>query len=315
MATATRERRARRNSKIKKHDELYDTLGVDPSLVVDQNIVSEVGVDIEEVISYESRNRRKKRPLAMVDYDYQAMAIEYSMENVPQQLGNYRNAMDFLAHTNLIDNDKIVDRLKSIIYNFPNIDMSSFLNKENAKLYSWICQHLSYTLGEKYIGSVYVLGGGMGLLGAMLLDTRLRFENIRSFDINGAGQFLADELMADELLMDWRFKSTTKDLFDIDYARNLFSCRLQNGSLSDPFKEIPGTVINTNISYLKNHKDWYEMIPDLRRMVIVGETGDDVPYPFASSQAFNKKFPMSYELYTGVLNVGKKQFFMKIGHR
>lgn len=315
MITPTRERKARRNSKIKKHDELYDTLGVDPSLVIDTNVVMEQMLQIEETISMESKRSKRKRSLAMVDYDYQMMAVEYSKENIPQQLGNYRSAMDFLAHVNMIENDKIVDRLKNVMYNFPNIDMSSFLNKDNAKLYSWICQHLTYTLGEKYIGSIYVLGGGMGLLGAMLLDTKLRFENVRSFDINGSGQFLADELMAPELLMDWRFKATTQDLFDIDYARHLFSSRLQNGSLSIPFKEIPGTVINTNVSYLKNHKDWYEMIPDLRRVVIVGETGDDVPHPFPSSQAFNAKFPMSFELYSGVLNVDGKQFFMKIGHR
>ena len=116
MTTATRERRARRNSKIKKHDELYDILNVDPTLKVDTNVVQEIGVDIEEVITHGSRNRKKTRPLAIVDYDYQTMAVEYSKENVPQQLGNYRSAMDFLAHVNLIDNDKIVDRIKNIIY-------------------------------------------------------------------------------------------------------------------------------------------------------------------------------------------------------
>ena len=56
------------------------------------------------------------------------------------------------------------------------------------------------------------------------------------------------------------------------------------------------------------------MIPDLRRVVVVGETGD-VPYPFTSSQQFNQRFPMNFELYTGVINIGEKQFFMKIGHK
>ena len=56
------------------------------------------------------------------------------------------------------------------------------------------------------------------------------------------------------------------------------------------------------------------MIPDIRRVVVVGETGD-VPYPFSSSQQFNQRFPMSFELYTGVINFGDKQYFMKIGHK
>lgn len=313
--TNIRERRARRKAAIKSMDDIYETMDVDPTLKIEDAEIVVADVGIEERVTREKNRRAKVKPLASIDFDYQVMAPLYSKENTPQQLGNYRYSMDFLAHCNIIDNDKIVDRIKKIIYDYPNIDLSSFLNKENAKLYSWIIQHMTYTLGEKYLGAVYVLGGGMGLLPAMILDSKLRIENIRSFDINGACQFLADELMSDELLMDWRFKATTQDLFDIDYARHLFQTRLQNGTLSDPFRETPGTVINTNISYLKNHVDWFNMLPDLRRVVVVGETGTDVPYPFANSQSFNKRFPMSFELYSGVLNVGNKQFFMKIGHK
>ena len=56
----------------------------------------------------------------------------------------------------------------------------------------------------------------------MFLDTTLRFENIRSFDLNGTCQFLADEFMKDELLKDWRFKACQKDLFDIDSPQTYF---------------------------------------------------------------------------------------------
>jgi hypothetical protein len=310
--TNIRERRAARRSKnIKSNDELYEDAVVKQDIQVEETPYIP---PVQEQIATNKVKRNHKKPLSMVDYDYQHMAVEYSKPNTPQQLGNYRTVMDFLAHVSLVHNDDIVDRLKSIIYDYPNVDISSFANKENALLYTWITKQMSHTLGEKYLGAVYVLGGGMGLLGAMLLDTKLRFETLRSFDINGVGQFLADELMKKELLSDWRFKATTQDLFEIDYAKHTFITRLQDGSLSDPFKEIPGTIINTNISYLKNHKDWYNMIPDLRRVVVVGETGD-VPYPFTSSQQFNQRFPMNFELYTGVINIGEKQFFMKIGHK
>ena len=56
------------------------------------------------------------------------------------------------------------------------------------------------------------------------------------------------------------------------------------------------------------------MIPDTRNIVLIGEAGDlDIHRPFSSSQAFNNAFPMTFEQYTGVIIVGKKQFFMKIG--
>lgn len=312
--TNIRERRAKRKAKIKSNEDLYENLNVDPTIKVEDTVVEIEKDEFEETVTRNTRTRAP-RPLGMVEYDYQTMAVEYSKENTAQQLGNYRYSMDFLAHARIIDDDKIVERLKKIIYDYPNVDMSSFLNKENAQLYSWIIQHMTYTMGEKYLGSIYVLGGGMGLLSAMILDSGLRFENIRSFDINGVCQFLADELMEKELLADWKFKSTTQDLFNIDYAKHMFTTRLQDGRLSDPFREVPGTIINTNISYLKNYQDWYKMLPELRRVVVVGETGNDVPNPFPSSQIFNRQFPMSFELYTGVLNIGNKQFFMKIGHK
>lgn len=298
-------------SKITKSDDLYNSK--DPSV----DISSEVVQDIPEseaikITSTVGKRRKIKRDILAKDYDYQKMAVEYSKENVSQQLYNYRCAMEFLAHVKLTDNDAIVDRFKDMIYNYPNVDISSFANKENAQLYSWIVQQMIYVYGQKYIGVVYMLGGGIGLLASMLLDTKMRFENIRSFDINGTGQFLADELHKKELLQDWRFKANTQDLFDIDYIENEFQTRLQSGKLSDPYKEIPGTIINCSVSYLTNFQDWYDMIPDTKRVVLVGETGD-VPRPFPSSQNFNLRFPMSFEQYSGVITVGEKQFFMKMG--
>ena len=306
-----RERRNRRAANIKKNDELYDEVGV-TDLIEQEELDEEP--EITETINYKRVSRRREKPLAKLDYDYQDMAVTYSKENVAQQLGNYRQAMDFLTHITPPIEDKLTDRLKEIIYSYPNVDISSFVNKENAKVYSWITQQMQHAFGEKYLGAIYVLGGGMGILPAMLFDTRLRFENIRSFDINGVCQFLADEMMSKELLADWRFKATTQDLFNIGYDEHTFITQLQDGKLSDPFSEIPGTLINTNISYLKNYKDWYKMIPDMRRLVLVGETGD-VPKPFASSQNFNKQFPMSFELYTGVITYGDKQYYLKIGYK
>lgn len=302
-----RERRARRAANFKKNEDLYQEAGV-----VVQEELDETEL-VKETVSRTPR-KRKVKSLGVQEYNYQEMAVEYSKENVAQQLGNYRQAMDFLTHITPPNDDKISDRLKDIIYSYPNIDFSSFLNKENAKVYSWVVQQMQHAFGEKYLGTMYVLGGGMGILPAMLLDTRLRFENIRSFDINGVCQFLADEMMSKELLADWRFKATTQDLFNIDYAEHTFITQLQNGTLSEAYTESPGTIINTNVSYLKNYKDWYQMLPDMRRVVVVGETGD-VPKPFASSQNFNKQFPMSFELYTGVISYDNKQYYMKIGYK
>ena len=311
IKTSIKEKRRQRKGKvaITSNDELYNSLGLNTT----------IGPDAEQLDDIKTKyvKRKRLRPLLENDYDYKTMADTYSKENVAQQLGNYRQAMEFLAHITLSkneNNDKIVDRLKDLIYSYPNIDISSFINKPHAMVYSWIIQNVVRVYGEKYLGTAYVLGGGVGILGAMLLDTTLRLENIRSLDINGTCKFLADEMMQNEVLDNWKFKASTQDIFKVDYATNIFELILPDGSMSKEFSEVPGLVINTNISHLENMEDWYErMIPDTKRVVLLGETGDDVVRPYASSKQFNNAFPMAFEQYTGVLTVNKKQYYLKIG--
>lgn len=311
-STIKDKRRQRRNkSKITSNDELYSSLTEEVFVLPDET------PEYVEQIEVKTVERKRFRPLLGAEYNYKEMAEKYSERNVAQQLGNYRQAMEFLAHATLttnVDNDRIVDRLKDLIYSYPNVDISSFVNKEHAIVYSWMIQNMVRVYGEKYLGTIYTLGGGIGLIGAMLLDTKLRIENIRNLDINGTCKFLADEMMKKEVLDDWKFKASTQDMFAVDYIENSLEITLPNGSISKAFKEVPGVVINTNVSLLQNQDDWYDMIPDTRNIVLIGEAGDlDIHRPFSSSQAFNNAFPMTFEQYTGVIIVGKKQFFMKIG--
>ena len=309
MASSIRDKRKARKSSgtIKTNDELYNSLGDEAFITLDEEELKATAVEYVK--------RKRLRPLLDTDYNYKELARKYSKKNTPQQLGNYRQAMEFLAHLTLsknTDNDKIVDKLKDLIYNYPNIDISSFVNKHHAIVYSWITENLSRVYGQKYLGTVYILGGGIGILSAMMLDTTLRYENIRNLDINGACKFLADELMKEEVLDDWRFKSSTQDVFDVNYIRNTFVTMLPDGSISKEFSEEPGLIINTNISHIKDSENWFRMIPDTRKLVIVGETGD-VPRPYASSKQFNDSFQMAFTQYTGVVTVDDKQYFMKIG--
>ena len=297
IKSTIRDKRRQRKGKgvITSNDELYTSKGGD---IFDEKPTESKLKEIKTKVV----KRKRLRPLIENEYNYQAMADKYSETNIAQQLGNYRQAMEFLAHITLsknIDNDKIVDKLKDLIYSYPNIDISSFVNKHHAILYSWITQNLVRVYGQKYLGTIYILGGGIGMLGAMLLDTTLRLENIRNLDINGTCKFLADEMMKKEVLDDWKFKASTQDLFKVNYETNRFELELPDGSTSKEFSEVPGLVINTNTSYLANmENDWYEkMIPDTRKIVLVGETGD-VTHPYSNSKAFNAAFPMSFELYT-----------------
>ena len=306
-----RDKRRQRQSKglITSNDELYETMGGE---IFKEKTPSKKVLDTK--IEYVRRKRGKA--IVQSDYDYMIMADRFSETNVAQQLGNYRQGMEFLAHCTLAsaEHDKIIDRLKDLIYSYPNTDMSSFVNKHHAMLYSWMIQNIIRVYGQKYLGTVYVLGGGIGLLPAMLLDTPLRIENIRNIDINGTCKFLADEMMKKEVLDNWKFKASSQDLFKINYELNRLEILLPDNSISEGFNEVPGLLINTNLSHLENMEtDWYKkMIPTQRKLILVGETGD-VAHPYKTQKEFNAAYPMSFELYNGLLKVEDKQYFMKIG--
>lgn len=307
MSNVRNKRAARRKTNtLKTNSVVYDELNnkTNPTLVIEETNETESAAGI--IISTNSKIQK---------YDYQYMSNLYTEDNISQQLGNYRCAMDYLAYNNInvSQSGMMIRRIKDLIYDFPNFDMSSYLTDVNGTINSWIISHLTNIFASKYLGTIYILNGGIGLLGASFLDSSLIFQNIRSFDLNPSGQFMADSMMKDKLLEDWNFKSTTQDIFNINYISNTFITTLPDGSLSNPFDEIPNVIINTNISNIEHYEDWWRMVPTTRYVVLVGSSSDDSCRPFTSSIAFNRKFQLTVELYSGVQKINGINYYMKIG--
>jgi hypothetical protein len=307
MSNVRNKRVARRKTNIPKSNAvLYDELnsGSNPTLIIEEldDTVSSPSV----IVSANSHIEK---------YDYQYMSNLYTENNPSQQLGNYRCSMDYLAYNNInvSTNNKLVSRLKDLIYDFPNLDMTSYFTQTNGAVHGWIISQLTNIFGKKYLGTIYILDGGIGLMGANVIDSLLTFENVRSFDLHPRGQFTADSMMKEELLQNWKFKSTTQDIFNLDYINNIFVTTLPDGSISKPFNEVPSIIINTNISNIENYESWWGMVPTTRYVVLVGSDGDHVNRPFASSVAFNRKFQLTSELYSGVQKINGINHYMKIG--
>jgi len=307
MSSVRNKRAARRKTNtLKTNSVVYDELNnnTNPTLIIEET--NEIVSDPDVIISTNSKIQK---------YDYQYMSNLYTEDNTSQQLGNYRCAMDYLAYhsINVSQSGMMIRRIKDLIYDFPNFDMSSYLTDVNGTINSWIISQMTNIFAAKYLGTIYILDGGIGLLGTSFLDSSLIFQNIRSFDLNPSGQFMADSMMKDKLLEDWNFKSATQDIFNINYISNTFITTLPDGSLSNPFDEIPNVIINTNISNIEHYEDWWRMVPTTRYVVLVGSSSDDSCRPFTSSIAFNRKFQLTTELYSGVQKINGINYYMKIG--
>ena len=99
MASNIRDKRKARKSTgtIKSNEEVYDSLGLDDAVAPDDNEI--------EIIQTKYVENKRTRPLVARKYSYEEMAVQHSEQNIPQQLGNYRQAMEFLAHITLSKNE------------------------------------------------------------------------------------------------------------------------------------------------------------------------------------------------------------------
>ena len=99
IKTSIKEKRRQRKSKgaITSNDDLYSSKG---GAIFDELPTEDKLKEIETKVV----KRKRLRPLVDDTYRYKEMAKQYSAQNNAQQLGNYRQAMEFLAHITLSNN-------------------------------------------------------------------------------------------------------------------------------------------------------------------------------------------------------------------
>ena len=59
---------------------------------------------------------------------------------------------------------------------------------------------------------------------------------------------------------DWKFKASTKDIYDIDFQGCIYDVYKRDGSVQ-PLIDVPDTVINTSCEHITDFKKWWDSIP------------------------------------------------------
>lgn len=172
---------------------------------------------------------------------------------------------------------------------------------------TWLLDKLFESLGGRY-GTVYVLGGWYGVLGAMLLnDARFEIGRVLSFDVDGACEAVADGINQRHVANS-RFKAITADVRTLDYRR----CD-GNGRQGQP-----NLVINTSCEHMSPAGDWYDRLP--HGMLQAFQSNDYFECPehvncVADLSAFKRQVPMSSIVYQGALKRRRYSRFMLIGRK
>lgn len=168
---------------------------------------------------------------------------------------------------------------------------------------TWLLDRAYEILGGDF-GTVHVLGGWYGALGALMIgDSRFRTARVLSYDIDPACAPIAERVNA-EASAQGRFKAITADAASLDY-------RPGTG-------KPPDLVVNTSCEHMPVAADWYGRIPV--GMLIAVQSNDyfhchEHVNCVVDLAALKAQLPMSEIYYEGKLKRRRYTRFMLIGRK
>ncbi|HXR55728.1 MAG TPA: class I SAM-dependent methyltransferase [Casimicrobiaceae bacterium] len=174
------------------------------------------------------------------------------------------------------------------------------LNRNQVASKRWLVDTLHATSGGRY-GTVVILGGWLGALGAMLLhDRRFDIDRVVSVDIDPRCADVACSLNATHVRAG-RFEARTADMRELDHAA-----------------EVSDLLINTSCEHVEGFDRWYTRVPDGQRLVL--QSNDYVAVPehvncVRDLAEFRAQAPMRETLFAGARALRRYTRFMLIGRK
>ena len=173
---------------------------------------------------------------------------------------------------------------------------------------TWLADKVYETLGGHF-GTVYVLGGWYGMLGAILLnDAKFRIGRVLSFDIDPDCAPVAERLNAEYAASD-RFRAITADACTLDY---------QCLDDSPGPGAVMNLVINTSCEHMPSAEAWYGRLPAGILQAFQSNDYfdcDEHVNCIKDLAAFKRQVPMTELLYEGALQRKHYSRFMLIGRK
>lgn len=214
----------------------------------------------------------------------------------------------------LYQHTQFVPALKNFYVNNTPIDSDCF-SRGQLRSKQWAVNELSRL--KLKLGTVFLCAGWYGILATMLFESELQVTAIRSFDIDPTCVDIAEVFNKPWFVNNWRFKSITDNVLNINYSEHTWSAwSNKNDRMSYPITDQPDTIINTSCEHIENFKDWYDLIPQGKLLVLQANDFSEVEEHlncYENLAAFTSATPMSTVLYQGTLELEKYTRFMRIG--
>ena len=169
------------------------------------------------------------------------------------------------------------------------------------------------------LGTVFLCAGWYATLATMLFESDIKVDKVRSFDIDPSCVDIAETFNKPWFMEQWRFKSITQDIIDIDYNEHTWQFWSNaNNRMSRPITDSPDTIINTSCEHIENFAEWYFKIPADRLVILQSNNFFQVEEHVNcvnNIEEFKTQAPMLEVLYSGELELPKYKRFMLIGYK
>jgi hypothetical protein len=238
----------------------------------------------------------------ILDAEWLGKIIEYD---------NYWVLFDILQD---YSNSEFVNALK-YMYN-ENIEFDEdCLSRGQLKSKLWLIDELKKTSVD--LGVVFLCAGWYGTLATLMFENKLLFEKIRSFDVDPSTEKIAEIFNSKWVIDGWKFKPVVQDIRDIDFEEHCYTVSKANNQF-EALWDRPDTIINTSCEHIQNFEQWYAKIPKEKLVVMQCNNFKEVEEHVNTHdtlESFARQTPMTIELYSGELDLGKYKRFMRIGYR
>ena len=210
-------------------------------------------------------------------------------------------------------NTYFVKAFKNFFVNEIKIDNDCF---SRGQLHSkkWLVSELEKT--SLHLGTIFLCAGWYGTLATMLFESKkIHLDKIRSFDIDENCWRIAETFNKPWVMDDWKFKATTQDIHDINFADHTYQTLRSNGTERELFDK-PNTIINTSCEHIENWQEWWNKIPKGKLCVLQSNDYKELPEHINcvdDIEHFRSIAPMTKYFYGGDLILGKYTRYMLIG--
>jgi hypothetical protein len=163
---------------------------------------------------------------------------------------------------------------------------------------------------------IYLIGGWYGMLADLILfQNHGKSLKVRSFDVDGNANEIAEKLNNHWVKKDWSFKTCTLNAHDLNYTRPSFVVKKHNGETQE-LNDVPDWVINTSCEHIENFSEWWEKIPRGTHVALQSNNAfeyEDHINCHRNLEEFQKQAPLSQVDFADTLELDSYKRFTLIG--